>query len=220
MEDNQAVQRYQEKLFLQYARIGKCLSSERRLEILSLLSNGPKSVETIAQQTGMSVANVSRHLQILLEANLVKFSKQKNYVIYSLATSDVADFLMSLWKICENQLSDVPRLKEDMLKQYHNVKSISKEELSERMEAGTILVLDVRPKEEYEFEHIDGAVSVPLEELDQYLLDLPRDTEIAAYCRGPYCVYTSQAVETMQKNGFKAYRIEEGVLEWRTEDDD
>lgn len=219
MEDNQTVQLYQEKLFLQYARIGKCLSSERRLEILSLLSNGPKSVEMIAQQTGMSVANVSRHLQILLEANLVKFSKQKNYVIYSLATPAVADFLKSLWKVCENQLSDVPRLKEDMLKQY-SVKSISKEELSERMKAGTIVVLDVRPKEEYEFEHIDGAISVPLEELDQYLLDLPRDTEIAAYCRGPYCVYTSQAVETMQKKGFKAYRIEEGVQEWRTEEDD
>lgn len=215
MEDAQLAELYKEQLFLQYARIGKCLSSERRLEMLSLLSNGPKAVETIALQTGMSVANVSRHLQILLDANLVRFTKKGTYVIYSLANPVVAEFLMSLWKVSEHQLSDVPRIKQDISQHFKNVRTISKKEVLERMKAGTILVLDVRPRDEYETEHIDGAISVPMDELDDYLQDLPQDTEIAAYCRGPYCVFTAQAVEQMQKKGFKAYRIEEGIQEWR-----
>lgn len=214
MEDANMAELYKEQLFLQYARIGKCLSSERRLEMLNLLSNGPKAVETIAHQTGMNVANVSRHLQILLDANLVKFTKKGTYVIYSLAHPLVTEFLMSLWKIAEHQLSDVPRLKQDFLQHYNNARTISKQEVLERMQKGTILVLDIRPRDEYESEHIDGALSVPMEELDSYLQDLPRDTEIAAYCRGPHCVFTAQAVEQMQKKGFKAYRIEEGVQEW------
>ncbi|MBE1442753.1 ArsR/SmtB family transcription factor [Paenibacillus sp. OAS669] len=216
MEDAQLAQIYKEQLFLQYARIGKCLSSERRLEILSLLSNGSKSVETIAHQTGMNLANVSRHLQILLDANLVRFTKKGTYVIYSLANPMVAEFLTSLWKISEHQLSDVPRLKQNIYQHYNNVRTISKKEVLERMKLGNFLILDVRPKDEYETEHIEGAISVPMEELDDYLQNLPKDTEIAAYCRGPYCVFTTQAVEQMQKKGFKAYRIEEGVHEWQT----
>ncbi|WP_028611643.1 ArsR/SmtB family transcription factor [Paenibacillus harenae] len=216
MEDAKLAELYKEKLFLQYARIGKCLSSERRLEILSLLSNGPKAVENLAHQTGMSVANVSRHLQILLDANLVRFTKKGTYVIYSLTNPAVEEFLMSLWKVSEHQLSDVSRLKQDIFQHYNNVRTISKKELLGRMKEGTILVLDIRPRDEYETEHIDGALSVPMEELDGYLQDLPQDTEIAAYCRGPYCVFTTQAVEQMQKKWFKAYRIEEGVQEWRT----
>lgn len=216
MEDAQAAEIYKEQLFLQYARIGKCLSSERRLEMLSLLSNGPKAVETLAAQTGMSVANVSRHLQILLDANLVRFTKKGTYVIYSLANPMVAEFLMSLWKVSEHQLSDVSRLKQDILQKYKDVRTISKKEVLDRMKEGTILVLDIRPREEYETAHIDGALSVPMEDLDAYLQHLPQGSEIAAYCRGPYCVFTAQAVEKMQKKGFKAYRIEEGVQEWRT----
>ncbi|RRJ64589.1 ArsR family transcriptional regulator [Paenibacillus oralis] len=216
MEDAQLAELYKEQLFLQYARIGKCLSSERRLEILSLLSNGPKAVETLAHQSGMSFANVSRHLQVLLDANLVRFTQKGTYVIYSLANPLVAEFLMSLWKISEHQLSDVPRLKQNLYQQYENVRTISKKEVLERMKTGNFLVLDIRPKEEYEAQHIEGAVSVPMEELDDYLQNLPQETEIAAYCRGPYCVFTTQAVEKMLKKGFKAYRIEEGVHEWRT----
>lgn len=216
MEESKLAELYKEQLFLQYARIGKCLSSERRLEILNLLSNGPKAVETLAHQTGMSVANVSRHLQILLDANLVRFTKKGTYVIYSLSNATVSEFLSSLWKVCEHQLSDIPRLKQDMDQHYNRVHTISKKDVLERMEKGDLLVLDIRPREEYETAHIEGALSVPLEELEDYLQELPQDTEIAAYCRGPYCVYTAQAVEHMQKKGFKAYRIEESVKEWQS----
>ena len=217
MENTQLAERYNEQLFLQYARIGKCLSSERRLEILSHLSNSSKSVETIAADTGMSVANVSRHLQILLDANLVTFKKEGKYVIYSLANELVSEFLTSLWKISEHQLADVPRLKENIYRHYENVQTISKAEVIDRLEAGSILVLDVRPRDEYETEHIEGAQSVPMEELDDYLQKVSQDTEMAIYCRGPYCVYTTQAVDQILKKGFKAYRIEEGVGEWGNE---
>ncbi|WP_028777109.1 ArsR/SmtB family transcription factor [Shimazuella kribbensis] len=206
---------FKDRLYQQYARIGKCLSSDKRLEILDLLSNGPKSVENLAKQTEMSIANVSRHLQILLDARLVKFNKKGTYVIYTLADPEVGNFLMSLWRICENQLADIPRIKEDFLKHYQNSQALTKDELIEKMEAGTIILLDVRPKDEFEAGHIAGAISVPIKELDHYLQNLPQHVEVAAYCRGPYCVYTAQAVEKIQREGFKAYRLEEGVHEWQ-----
>lgn len=216
MKDTQLAELYNEQLFLQYARIGKCLSSERRLEMLNLLSNGSRSVENLAEMTGMTVANVSRHLQILLDANLVRFKKDGKYVIYSIANPLVAEFLSSLWKISEHQLSDVPRLKQKVYEQYEKVQTITKEEVLDRMEDGTLLVLDIRPREEYETEHIKGALSVPMEELDNYLEEAPENREFAVYCRGPYCVYTTQAVDQMLLKGLTAYRIEEGVREWHT----
>jgi DNA-binding transcriptional ArsR family regulator/rhodanese-related sulfurtransferase len=203
-----------ERVYQQYARIGKCLSSDKRLEIMDILSNGSKSVESLAEHTGMSVANVSRHLQILLDARLVKFSKKGTYAIYSLSDPVVTDFLMSLWNICEDRLSDLPRIKEDLLQQYEGVQTISKQELLQKMEMNVLIVLDIRPRDEYEAEHIQGALSVPLEELDEYLQTVPQHIELAAYCRGPYCSYTTQAVEHMLKKGFTAYRIDEGVHEW------
>ncbi|MFY2307144.1 ArsR/SmtB family transcription factor [Lysinibacillus fusiformis] len=202
---------FKERLYQQYARIGKSLSSDKRLEILDLLSNGPKSVESISQHSGMTVANVSRHLQILLDAQLVKFNKKGNYVIYSLANPEILEFLMSLWKICEIQLSDIPRIKDELLQKYEDVQTISKNDLLKKMESKTIVVLDIRSKDEYEAGHISGAISVPIEELDEYLQNLPKDVPLAAYCKGPYCVYTTHAVEEMLKKGFTAYRIEEGI---------
>ncbi|UUX33461.1 ArsR/SmtB family transcription factor [Fundicoccus culcitae] len=213
--DNQEATQYNEQLFLQYARIGKSLSSERRLEILNLLTNGAKSVETIANNTGMSVANVSRHLQILLDANLVTYKKQGKYVIYSLASEDVEVFLRALWKISENQLSEVSRLKHDFHEDYADVQTISQNDVLERVANGDMTVLDIRPREEYESEHIDGALSVPMEDLDTFLLDASKNSQFAVYCRGPYCIYTTQAVDQMLKQGFQAYRIEEDVFEWQ-----
>lgn len=215
MEHAASARAFKDRLYQQYARVGKCLSSDKRLEIMSLLSNGPKSVENLAKQTEMSVANVSRHLQILLEARLVKFSKRGTYVIYTLADPAVDDFLMSLWRICESQLTDIPHIKDDFLKHYEDLQTLSKDELIDKMEGGTIILLDVRPKDEYEAGHISGAISVPMEELDLYLQTLPRDVEVVAYCRGAYCVYSVQAVEKMRYEGLKAYRFEGGVQEWR-----
>lgn len=203
-----------DRLYQQYARIGKGLSSDKRLEILDLLSNGPKSVEKLAYETGMSVANVSRHLQILRDSRLVKCRKNGTYAIYSLEDPVVAKFLLALWDLCENRLSDIPRIKEDLLHQYDGIHTISKKDLLQRMAENSIIVLDLRPKDEYEAGHIEGAISVPLEELDTYLQTLPQHIELAAYCRGPFCVDTAEAVEHIQKRGFTAFRIDEGVQEW------
>ncbi|OKP91022.1 ArsR family transcriptional regulator [Paenibacillus helianthi] len=210
-----------ERLYQQFARIGKCLSSDKRLEIMDLLSNGPKSVEGLATQTGMSVANVSRHLQILLDAKLVKSYKKGTYVIYSISDPSVTHFLTSLWNLCEDRLADIKQIKDELERQYEGVHSISKHDLLAKMKQGKVILLDIRPAEEYESSHIPGAISVPFEHLEEYLKTINKaDVELAAYCRGPYCSITSQAVDYIQKQGFKAYRVEEGTREWNACDEE
>lgn len=175
-----------------------------------MLSQGPRTVERLATQSGMSVANVSRHLQILLEAKLIKFNKQGNYVIYSLSNSEVALFLLSLWRLCEYQLTDIARIKEDFLQHFDDTQTLSLNEVRERLENGSIILLDVRPVGEFEADHIPGAISVPIDEIDTYIKTISPGTEIAAYCRGPFCVHSSEVVEKLRNEGFMAYRLEEG----------
>lgn len=206
---------FKDHVYRQFARIGKCLSSDKRLELLHLLSQGPKSVEKLAQATEMSVANVSRHLQVLLDANLVKFSKRGTYVIYTLASPEIADFLTSLWRISELQLADIGRVKQDFMSQHEDIHILSLDEVLAKMEEGSIMLLDVRPADEFDSGHIPGAISVPLHDLHQHLARLPKNVEIAAYCRGPYCIHSVHAVEQLQQAGFTAFRLEAGVSEWR-----
>ncbi|MUT68754.1 metalloregulator ArsR/SmtB family transcription factor [Paenibacillus sp. NEAU-GSW1] len=206
---------FKDNIYRQFARIGKCLSSDKRLELLDLLSQGPKSVEKLAQATAMSVANVSRHLQILLDANLVKFSKKGTFVIYSLTSPEINVFLSSLWRISELQLAEVLRIKADFINHFDHLQTLSLEEVLHKMEEGSIMLLDVRPADEYEAEHIPGAVSVPIEELHHYIQGLPKNVQIAAYCRGPYCIYSAQAVEQMLQEGFSAFRLVSGIQEWQ-----
>lgn len=206
---------FKDDLYRQFARIGKCLSSDKRLELMHLLSQGPKSVEKMAGATGMSVANVSRHLQILLDTNLVKFSKKGTYVIYSLASPHIEVFLNSLWRISELQLGDVTRIKNDFISQCDDLQTLALDEVLSKMEEGSIVLLDVRPADEFEAGHIPGAISVPLEELNHYMQTLPKGVHIAAYCRGPYCVSSAEAVTQLKREGYTAFRVEEGVQEWR-----
>ncbi|MFF2907215.1 ArsR/SmtB family transcription factor [Paenibacillus sp. NPDC057934] len=215
MTSEPSARAFKDELYGQFARIGKCLSSDKRLELLHLLSQGPKSVEKLAKGTEMSVANVSRHLQVLLDARLVKFSKQGTYVIYSLANPEILDFLNSLWLLSESQLAEITRIKTNFMNNFEEIQTLSLNEVLNKVEDGSIILLDVRPAEEFEVGHIPGAISVPMEELDTYLQGLPKDTRIAAYCRGPYCIFSTQAVEKMQQEGFTAFRMEEGVYEWQ-----
>ncbi|MCA0757255.1 metalloregulator ArsR/SmtB family transcription factor [Paenibacillus sp. N4] len=204
-----------DELYKQIARIGKCLSSDKRLEILTLLSQGSKSVEKLTNITGMNFANVSRHLQILLEAKLVKFTKSKTHVIYSLADPAIVDLLTSLWQISEKQLPDIAKLKNEFMNELDEVQTLSLEEVIEKLDTQSILLLDVRPKEEYDIGHIPGAISVPMEELESFMRELPNNMEIIAYCRGPLCVYSAIAAQKLQDKGFKAYRMDEGINEWQ-----
>ncbi|GAA3400636.1 ArsR/SmtB family transcription factor [Paenibacillus hodogayensis] len=215
MNQEHPARAFKDDLYRQFARIGKCLSSDKRLELMHLLSQGPKSVEKMAEATGMSVANVSRHLQILHDANLVKFNKKGTYVIYSLASPYIESFLNSLWRVSEMQLGDIARIKTDFSGQCDDLQTLSLTEVLSKMDAGSIILLDVRPADEFEAAHIPGAISVPMEELHDYLQSLPKETRIAAYCRGPYCVFSAEAVKKMQDEGFTAFRMKEGVYEWR-----
>jgi rhodanese-related sulfurtransferase/biotin operon repressor len=205
---------WKDDLYQEFARIGKCLSSPRRLELLDLLAQAPKSVYQLADCTGMSVANVSQHLQTMHEARLVRFNKKRNYVFYELAEPSVANFMVSLHQLCEKQLVEIHRLKAEMLQHYDNMEPVSLEALMQRTESGEVLLIDVRPKEEYDVDHIPGAISIPIDELEQHLSSLPANKDIVAYCRGPYCLMSAQAVEILKSRGIKAYRLEEGVHEW------
>ncbi|GIP59526.1 metalloregulator ArsR/SmtB family transcription factor [Paenibacillus sp. FSL W8-0186] len=204
-----------EELYKQLSRIGKSLSSDKRLEILTLLSQGPKTVEKLTSSSGMNFANVSRHLQVLLDAKLVKFTKKGTSAIYSLADPSIVDLLNSLWRISEKQLPDISKLKHDFLHNLDNIQTLTMDEVMEKLNSESILLLDLRPKEEFEISHIKGAISVPMEELEYYIRELPKDAEIIAYCRGPLCVYSAIAAQKLQARGFKAFRMDEGLNEWQ-----
>lgn len=206
---------FKEDLYKQLARIGKALSSDKRLEMLNVLSQGPKTVEKLAGCTDMNMANVSRHLQILLDAKLVKFTKKGTYAIYSLADPEIIDFLASLWKISEKQLPDIGKMKEDFLNNLDDIRTLTMDEVMEKLRSEDILLVDLRPQEEYDMGHIAGAISMPMENLDVLMSELPKHTEIVAYCRGPLCVYSALAAQKLQSEGFRAFRMEEGFNEWQ-----
>jgi len=202
-------------LYQEFARIGKSLSSPKRLEILDILSQGPKSVDALAKSTDMSVANVSQHLKTLFNARLVKFSKEGNFVIYELADEVIAKFLTTLHALSEKQLIQVQQIKEEFFNEHLGIEGVTLADLVTRMEKGEVLLLDVRPKEEFEQAHIPGAVSMPIEELEDQLATLPTHVDIVAYCRGPYCLISAEAVKMLTAKGIKAFRLEEGVLDWQ-----
>ncbi|MBB6730841.1 ArsR/SmtB family transcription factor [Cohnella zeiphila] len=204
-----------EELYKQLSRIGKSISSDKRLEILNLLSQGPKTVEKLAAFTDMNFANVSRHLQVLLDAKMVKFAKKGTYAVYSLADPAIVDFLSSLWRISEKQLPDIGKLKDDFLNNLDEIQTLTMDEVKKKISNESILLLDVRPKEEYETGHIEGAVSVPMEDLESFMHELPQNAEIVAYCRGPLCVFSALAAQKLQSNGFRAFRMDEGLNEWQ-----
>ncbi|MEC0768503.1 ArsR/SmtB family transcription factor [Bacillus atrophaeus] len=202
-------------LYQEFARIGKSLSSPRRLEILDVLTQGPKTVEALAKSTNMSIANVSQHLKTLFNSRMVNYKKEGNYVIYELADEIIADFLTSLHALSEKQLVQVQQIKQEFLNDKLGMEGVTLSELKERMEKGEVLLLDVRPPEEYEKAHIPGAISIPIEELENKLSSLPPNCEVVAYCRGPYCLMSAEAVEILRANGIHAFRLEEGVRDWK-----
>lgn len=207
--------RFKNSIYDQFARIAKGLASPRRLELLDLLCQGPRTVETLAREAGQSIANTSQHLQVMRAARLVAAEKEGQYVTYSLADNEVCDFFQSLRHLAESRLAEVERVTRDFLQERGQMEPVDRVALIERVRAGAVTVLDVRPPEEYRAGHIPGAISVPLSELKHRLTELPRDREIVAYCRGPYCVLAVEAVDMLRAHGFKALRLEDGVPDWR-----
>jgi rhodanese-related sulfurtransferase/DNA-binding transcriptional ArsR family regulator len=203
------------ELFDEFARIAQALASGRRVEIVDVLANGERSVEELSRQVAMSVANTSRHLQILKEAGLVAATRNGTRVQYRLASPVVYQFWVALRSLAAERLPGVKGMVEAYLGSREGLEPISADELLARIRAGEPLVMvDVRPTEEYQAAHIAGAVSIPLEELDQRLRELPRNREIVAYCRGPYCAFAPAAVRTLREHGYVARHLAEGLPEW------
>lgn len=205
---------FKDSIYSDFSRIGKVLSSPKRLELLDLLSQSPKAVETLANETKMSVANTSKHLQALLEARLVNFSKEKNFVIYQLANQKVVNLLFSIKGVAEEQIAEINLLRNEFIVRPNHLETIELHDLLNQMENANQIIIDVRSKEEYEYGHLDGAISIPIDELDLFIKNLPKDKVVIAYCRGPYCVYATEAVELLLSKGYKAFRLEAGFLEW------
>jgi rhodanese-related sulfurtransferase len=202
-------------IYEQLARIGKCLGSGPRLELLDILSQAPRTVESIAEQAGQSVANTSHHLQVLRRARLVETSRAGTHVSYRLANDEVASFLQDLWQLAESRLTEIERLTLDFLSRRNVLEAVSSEALITRVQSGAVTVLDVRPREEFQAGHIPGAISVPLAELRDRAGEIGKDRDVVAYCRGPYCVMAIEAVEVLREKGFEAFRLEVGVPDWR-----
>ena len=211
---------FKDSAYTQLARIGKAISSPRRLEILDILAQGSKTVETIARETDMSVANTSQHLQTLLESKLVEYEKRGIYSYYKLADKTVVNFILSLQLLAEKRIAEIKKLREEIYTTKDNMDQIKMNELIERMKKGNVTLIDVRPKEEYDMMHIPGANSIPIEELEKHLSTLPRNQEIVAYCRGRYCLLSVEAVELLRAHGFKAVRLEESPQEWLSQNGD
>lgn len=204
-----------QRLFSQYARIAKALSSPNRLEILDFLAQGERNVESLAQTAGLSVANTSQHLQQLRQAGLVTARKQGLQVHYRLASDEVVALLAVLRGTAEKHIAEVDRLVDTYLTVKDDLEPVPRAELLKRVRDGLVTVVDVRPPEEYAAGHVPGAINVPLSTLDDRLASLPLDREVVAYCRGPYCVLAYDAVARLRSKGFKARRLQDGFPEWR-----
>jgi rhodanese-related sulfurtransferase len=200
-------------LFDQFARVGKALANPRRLELLDLLAQGERSVEDLAGQAGLGISSCSAHLHVLHGARLVATRKQGTRVYYSLANDDVARLLTAVRDVAASLLADVGPARDAYLGDA--VEEISREELLRRAGAGEVIVLDVRPAAEYAAGHIPGAASIPIEDLTERIAELPRDVEVVAYCRGPYCVFAHEAVRELQASGRRARKLDGGMPEWR-----
>jgi len=202
-------------LYEQFARIGKAVASASRVELLDLLCQGERSVDSLARATGLSVTNTSQHLQALKTARLVETRREGARIFYRPADDEVCRFLASLRVLSRARLFEVEQVVRDYLENPAALEPVSRTELLERAKGDDVVVLDVRPAEEYAGGHIPGAVSIPLAELPGRLDRLPRDAEIVAYCRGPFCLLAAQAVELLGREGFRARRLEDGLPEWR-----
>lgn len=203
------------ELYQQIARVAQALASDARLQILELVAQTERSVEQLAAMTGLSMANCSKHLQALRHAGLVVARKEGLRVYYTLAGDDVSRLLSSLREVAQHRVAEVDRLVRTWLAHRDEMEPVPAGEVLERAKKGLVTVLDVRPAEEYAAGHLPGAINVPIGKLESYLSKLPRRKEVVAYCRGPYCVMSFDAVQTLRKRGWKARRLQDGFPEWR-----
>jgi rhodanese-related sulfurtransferase len=202
-------------LFDEFARAAKALASGRRIELLDVLANGERTVEVLASEVGLTVANASQHLQVLRQAGLVATRREGTWIYYRLAAPEVFDLWRALRTLAASRLAEVERLAAAYLGARDELEPVTREELARRLQDGDdLVVLDVRPAAEHAAGHLPGAVSIPLAELRRRLAELPTDREIVAYCRGPYCAFAHEAVAVLREAGVPARRLEDGLPDW------
>jgi rhodanese-related sulfurtransferase len=206
---------FKDLIYEQFGKMANAFSSPKRLEIVDLLAQGERDVESLSKQTSMTIANTSRHLQILKAARLVDVRRDGVRVFYRLADAQVLQCWMGLQSLAEKRTAEIREIARMFFKERDVMEPISKEELKERMRNNEAVVLDVRPSKEYQSGHIPGAISIPLSELKKRLKEIPREREVVAYCRGSYCVLSAEAMTILRNAGYDSVRLKEGLAEWR-----
>ena len=205
---------FKDKVYGELSRITKALGNPHRMEIIDLLAQGPFSVEQIANYTGLSVANASQHLQILKNASLVSITRNGNFINYTLSSENVFEAWTGLRKLGQVYNTEVEKIVNDFRKGHGGMDSVDADSLARMIKNDEVIVLDVRPEEEYQRGHIHRAISAPIEELGKNLKKLPKSKLIVAYCRGPFCIYADEAVAMLNKKGYSAKRLDEGFPDW------
>jgi len=206
---------FKDRLYGELARVGKALASPHRLELLELLAQGERTVDSLAGETSMSIASTSQHLQALREGGLVESRKRGLFVHYRLADPTVFELTRALRVVAEARLAELERVVRDHFGDRSEPQPVMMEELVERARSGSVVIIDTRPANEYAAGHIAGAISVPIDELEQRLKQLPKSKDYVAYCRGPYCAYADRAVEVLRSHGRRARRLAQGFPEWK-----
>jgi rhodanese-related sulfurtransferase/DNA-binding transcriptional ArsR family regulator len=202
-------------LFAQFAAVAKAVAHPHRLALIEQVAQGERSVEVLAERAGISIANSSQHLQHMRRAGLVAARREGKFVFYELSDDTVLDLLASVRRIAERNLAEVERVVRNYFDRRDSLEPVSRLELIDRVKAGLVTVLDVRPADEFALGHVRGALNIPLSQLEKRLAEFESDREIVAYCRGPYCVLSYEAVAMLRGHGFTARRLEDGLPEWR-----
>ena len=206
-----------DRLYPQFARIAQALASDKRLELVDLLAQAPRHVDALAQETGMSLANVSQHLQVLRAANLVESERSGNMIEYRLSDPAVMGLWLALKGVAESRLAEVEQLSRQFLTGRENGNTVPRGDVARLIRGENALLLDVRPRTEFEAGHLRGAVNIPIDELGARVDELPRGRKIITYCRGEYCLFADEAAELLQSHGFDVVRLEGGWPEWQSE---
>jgi len=206
---------FKDKVYSELARITKSMANPHRMEIIELLAQGEFSVEQVAEQTNLPIANASQHLQVLKNAQLVDINRQGNFIFYRLSNDDVFKAWKALRELGVERIKSIEKVVKEFRKSKFDFETVTIDQLIEKLESGKVTILDVRPESEFKQGHIANAISIPIEELPKRLKELPKRTEIIAYCRGPFCVYADDAVAMLTKAGYKATRLEEGFPDWK-----
>lgn len=206
---------FKDKVYGELARVTKSMANPHRLEIIELLAQGEYSVEMIAEQTNLPIANASQHLQVLKQAQLVDVNRQGNFIYYRLANTNVFKAWKALRELGVERIDTIEKLVKDFRKSKFDFESVTIDGLTEKLESGKVTILDVRPESEFKQGHIANAISIPIDQLLKRLKELPKRSQIVAYCRGPFCVYADEAVGILIKAGYNAMRLEEGFPDWK-----